>query len=100
MKQFRLCPSFRRGRHFAEQAFLHEDLLIGIADRVEQTAAMCTARELCLLLDAYATARCHVSGSYVRRLSLRKVQSVLEAITEETLRRLEETGWLLGGSIT
>lgn len=64
-------------RSFAELSFLHEDLLLAMAEKVVLTVSNCTAQELCLLLDAYATTRCHV-------------QSVVDAITEHTLLRLEE----------
>jgi len=64
-------------RSFAELSFLHEDLLVAMAEKVVLTVSDCTAQELCLLLDAYATIRCHV-------------QSVVDAITEHTLLRLEE----------
>mmetsp|Transcript_81208 Transcript_81208/g.143201 ORF Transcript_81208/g.143201 Transcript_81208/m.143201 type:complete len:856 (-) Transcript_81208:127-2694(-) len=62
---------------WAQLGFLHEDLCVGMADRVQATAYACTCQELCWLMDAYATARC-------------SVDSVVNEITRQTLLRLEE----------
>ena len=57
-----------------------------------QLRSTCSARELCLLLDAYATARCHAGSPGDESEVESQVHSLLLAITLETLRRLEEPG--------
>eukprot|EP00971_Amphidinium_carterae_P033121 651955-Amphidinium_carterae.1 len=42
--------------------FLHEDLCVAMTDRVLETADLCSASELCWLLDAYASNRCLVAS--------------------------------------
>eukprot|EP00438_Fugacium_kawagutii_P023008 Skav205116 [mRNA] locus=scaffold1864:205872:211510:+ [translate_table: standard] len=64
-------------RSFAELSYLHEDLLLAMAEQVVSTLHYCTAQELCLLLDAYAAKRCFV-------------ECVVDAITEQSLFKLDE----------
>ncbi|CAK0794744.1 unnamed protein product [Prorocentrum cordatum] len=59
-------------RGWAQLGFLREDLCVAMAPRVLATAHMCSAQELCLLMDAYATARC-VMPSVVEEVENRTV---------------------------
>lgn len=59
---------------WAQLGFLHEDLCIAMSPRVTATAQACSPKELCWLMDAYATARCSVQSvsDEIAALSLMK----------------------------
>eukprot|EP00928_Gymnodinium_smaydae_P026446 TRINITY_DN20770_c0_g1_i1.p1 TRINITY_DN20770_c0_g1~~TRINITY_DN20770_c0_g1_i1.p1 ORF type:complete len:557 (+),score=111.27 TRINITY_DN20770_c0_g1_i1:105-1775(+) len=63
-------------RTWAELSFLQEDALVRASSRIVETLHLCDARELSLLLDAYATARCSVS-------------SIIDGVLLQTLHRLD-----------
>merc|ERR1719217_50769 len=61
---------------FAKLGFLRDDLCVAMADRVVATANQCTASELCLLFDAYASTRV-------------AIPTMTEAVTSETWKHLD-----------
>lgn len=72
------APDFAALCHaWAQLGFLHEDLCIAMAERVNATAHACSTQEIVWLFDAYATARC-------------SVQSVTDEINRQTLLRMDD----------
>lgn len=64
-----LCNSW------ASLGFLHEDLCVAMSARVALTAQECSPRQLCFLMDTYATARCsvHSVNAEIGRLTLERL---------------------------